>query len=124
MKKIKSIIISILLFLVSHQSLYAANIAPAQTVCENGIDTAIGCLPLVSLNSWASIFLKIGIGLGGGIATFMIIYAGFMIITSTGDPARLKAGQELLTSAVAGVIMLIFSMFILRIVGGSILGII
>jgi hypothetical protein len=66
--------------------------------------------------------LKWAIGIGGGIAFLLIIYAGFMIMTSSGNPERLKAGQELLTSAVSGIILLIFSVFILKFIGIDILG--
>ena len=51
----------------------------------------------------------------------MIISASFMIITSSGNPDRLKAGQELLTSAIMGLIMIIFSVFVLRVIGVDIL---
>lgn len=43
-------------------------------------------------------------------------------MTASGDPERLKAGQELLTSAIAGLILLIFSIFILKFIGIDILG--
>ena len=62
-----------------------------------------------------------GIGIGGGIAFLLIVFAGFQILTSSGDPTRLKAGQELLTSAITGLIMLIFSVYILRLIGVDIL---
>jgi len=42
-------------------------------------------------------------------------------MSSSGNPDRLKAGQELMTSAIAGIIMLIFSVFILRVIGVDIL---
>ena len=45
-----------------------------------------------------------------------------MVMTSQGVPDRLKAGQELLTSAISGLIMLIFSVFILKFIGVDILG--
>ena len=44
-------------------------------------------------------------------------------MTSAGNPDKLRAGQELLTSAVSGLILLIFSVFILRTIGIDILGI-
>jgi hypothetical protein len=53
----------------------------------------------------------------------LILYAGFMLMTSTGNPERIKAGQELLTSAISGLILLIFSVFILNFIGINILGI-
>ncbi len=67
--------------------------------------------------------LKWAIGIGGGIAFLLIIYAGFMLMTSQGNPERLQAGKELMTSAISGLILLIFSIFILKVIGVDILGI-
>lgn len=89
----------------------------------NSIDTAIGCIPIGDQNALIGFFLKWGIGIGGGIAFILIIFAGFQIMTSRGDPNRLKAGQELMTSAIAGLLLLIFSLIILRIIGFDILNI-
>lgn len=102
------------------------NVAPTESpTCDggNGINTAIGCIPFNDTNALMGFILRWAIGIGGGIAFLLIIYAGFMIMTSSGNPERLKAGQELLTSAIAGIIMLIFSVFILRVIGINILGI-
>ncbi|MGA3291641.1 MAG: pilin [Candidatus Microgenomates bacterium] len=90
------------------------------TTC--GIQTAIGCIPISDSGSLLSFILKWAIGIGGGIAFLLMLYAGFMIMTASGDPERLKAGQELLTSAIAGLILLIFSIFILKFIGIDILG--
>jgi hypothetical protein len=87
------------------------------------IDTAIGCIPYGDQNSLIGFFLKWGLGIGGGIAFLLIVVAGFQITTSRGDPNRLKAGQELMTSAIAGLLLLIFSLIILNIIGGSIFNI-
>ena len=88
-----------------------------------GIDTAIGCIPVTDSNEFMAWMLKWAIGLGGGIAFLLIIYSGFIIMTSRGDPKRLVAGQELLTSAIMGLILLIFSVFLLKIVGVNLLDI-
>ncbi|MBI1863678.1 hypothetical protein HYS03_00480, partial [Candidatus Woesebacteria bacterium] len=65
----------------------------------------------------------ISLGLGGGIATLLIIYAGFIMTTSTGDPKRLQAGKELLGAAIGGLMLLIFAVFVLRLLGVNILGV-
>lgn len=92
--------------------------------CGDGnINTAIGCIPFSNPTEFSAFILKWAIGIGGGIAFLLIAYAGIMITTSSGNPDRLKAGQELLTSAISGLIMLVFSIFILRIIGVDILGI-
>lgn len=93
--------------------------------CSGGdtfINTAIGCIPFGSKEAFLGFILKWAVGIGGGIAFLLIIYAGFMIMTSAGNPERLKAGQELLTSAISGLILLIFSVIILKIIGVDILG--
>jgi hypothetical protein len=91
--------------------------------CNNGsgINTAIGCIPITDQNALIGFFLKWALGIGGGIAFLLILVAGFQIMTSRGDPNRLKAGQELMTSAIAGILLLIFSLVILRIIGVDLL---
>lgn len=90
---------------------------------SGGIDTAIGCLNVLSSpEDFLGQLLGWGVGVGSGIAFILIVYAGFMIMTSAGNPERLKAGQELLTSAISGLILLIFSIFALRFIGMDILG--
>ena len=105
---------------------------PLPAICTpsgggTGIDTAIGCIPITDSSGKAdqnllvSFLLAWGIGIGGGIALLLIIYASIIIITSAGNPERLRAGKELLTAAIAGLLMLIFSVFLLRIIGVDIL---
>lgn len=122
------------IFLVSLLSLVLANFTLPQKIlaqsvfCGNGTDinTAIGCIPVLGDTTGAGFsgfLLKWAIGVGSGIAFLLILYSGFMIMTSTGNPERLKAGQELLTSAISGILFLIFSIFILNVIGVNILGI-
>jgi len=93
-------------------------------LCNNSsIDTAIGCIPFDSESNFIGFILSWAIGIGGGVAFIMMLFAGFQIMTSAGNPDRLRAGQELLTSAIAGLILLVFSVFILRVIGIDILGI-
>lgn len=100
-------------------------ISLAQLGCKenaNAIDTAIGCISVLdSQEAFLGDILKWAVGVGGGIAFLLIVYASFMIMTSAGNPERLKAGQELLTSAISGLILLIFSVFILKFIGVDIL---
>lgn len=114
-------------------SLYTpkSSLAASQTTnsgglfCGSGqteISTAIGCIPVLSdQNRFLSFVLGWAIGIGGGIAFLLIVYAGFLIMSSAGNPDRLKAGQELMTSAISGLVLLIFSVFILNFIGVKIL---
>ena len=88
---------------------------------DNGINTAIGCIPINDSSALIGFILRWAIGIGGGIAFILILVAGFQIMTSRGDPQRLQAGKELLTSAIAGLLLIIFSVFILQLIGVNIL---
>jgi hypothetical protein len=90
---------------------------------STSIDTAIGCIPYDSFTGLMGFILGWGIGIGGGIAFILIVVAGFQMMTSSGDPRKLQAAHELLGSAITGLIMLVFSVFILRLIGVSIFGI-
>ena len=89
---------------------------------RQSIDTAIGCIPVSNTTSFVTFILKWAFGIGGGIAFLLIVLASFQIMTSSGDPKKLQAGKELLTSAISGLLLLIFSVFILKVIGIDILG--
>jgi len=90
---------------------------------ENGNSyTAIGCIDTSSTSNFIKKILTIALGMGGGIAFLLILFGGFQIMTSTGNPEKLQAGQELISGAVAGLMMIMFSVFLLRLIGVDILG--
>jgi hypothetical protein len=97
------------------------NLSNPELCGPSDIDTAIGCIPVGDLNALATFILRWGAGIGGGVAFVLIIYATILIITSTGNPHKLQAGKELLSAAIAGLLLLIFSVFVLRLIGVDIL---
>lgn len=84
--------------------------------------TALGCIP-TDPSQFISQILGIGIGIGGGIAFLLILFGGFQILTSAGNPEHLNAGKELVTSAITGLLIIIFSIFLLRLIGVNIFAI-
>lgn len=84
--------------------------------------TAIGCIPADS-GGFITKFLTLGIGIAGGIGFILILVGGFQIMTSAGNPEQLNAGRELVGSAIAGLLVTIFAVFILRVIGVDILSI-
>ena len=63
--------------------------------------------------------LKWAFGLGGGIALIIMIFGAFQIITSAGDPDKLKAGKEIIGAAVAGLLLIILAVFLLQFIIGA-----
>lgn len=89
---------------------------------NNGIMTAIGCVE-TSPDAFIRKFFSIALGIAGGIAFLMILLGGLQIQMSTGDPKKLQQGREMIEGAIIGLLMIIFSIFILRVIGINILGI-
>ena len=87
---------------------------------NNGVWTAIGCIPTTPQGIF-SVAFTFGIGIAGGIAFLLILFGGFQVLTSAGNPEQLNGGQELISSAVAGLLLIIFSIFLLKLIGYDIL---
>lgn len=89
---------------------------------EKGIKTSFGCIP-ISISGLTRFIFRIALGIGGGIAFLLIIFGGVNMMMSTGDPKKLQESKELLTSAIVGLLLILFSVFILRLIGYNILAI-
>ncbi len=85
-----------------------------------GVYTAFGCIE-TDPQKFIEKILKIAMGIAGGIAFLMIVYGGFTIMTSSGNPERLTQGKEIVTSAIAGLLLIVFSVILLKIIGVDIL---
>ena len=94
----------------------------------SGVKTAIGCVPVdffgtgPSGNSFVGALIRVSIGLGSGFALIMMLYGTFTIISSAGSPDKLKLGQEIITSAVMGLIFIVLSTVLMNFIGINILG--
>lgn len=91
--------------------------------CANkgGVWTGIGCVYTDLRSFIQETVFKLGIGLAGGFALLCIIYAAFQMQSSQGNPEKLKKAQEMITSCIMGLMLIIFSVFILRLIGVNIL---
>jgi len=78
--------------------------------------TALGCLPTEPAD-FVAWLLSAAIKIGGGIAFLLMLYGGFQIMTSTGNPEKLSQGKSIITSAVIGLLFIIFAVLLLKIIG-------
>lgn len=104
---------------------FAGSKQPECEACMGAGDkawTAIGCID-TKPDLFIKKFITFGAGLAGGIAFLLILFGGFQVMTSTGNPEKLNAGKELVVSAITGLLLVIFSIFLLKIIGYNILGI-
>lgn len=91
--------------------------------CANGggVYSGIGCIKTDLSQFVQETLFGLGIGLAGVLALLCIIYAAFQMQSSQGNPEKLKKAQELITSCIMGLMLIIFSVFILRLIGVNIL---
>jgi hypothetical protein len=87
---------------------------------EGGVWTAVGCIPQTS-EGIISTIMEIGLIIAGAIVLIMILVGAFMLSTSQGDPKKTQEAKELITSAIIGLLFIVFSVTILQFIGVSII---
>lgn len=88
---------------------------------DGGVWTGIGCLQMDTTKFIQTNVLGLGVGLAGVAAFICIIYSAFILQTSQGNPERIKKAREYLTNCIIGLLIIIGSIFLLRLVGVTIL---
>jgi hypothetical protein len=87
---------------------------------QGGVWTGIGCTDTTPSGLITGL-IRIVYGVMGGVALVMLIYAGVMY--QTGNEANVKRARETIIQTVTGLIVLTFSILILRIIGINVLDI-
>lgn len=119
-KTIRLTIVIIILFLIIG-ALYPIRSVYAQ--CLGGIcKTAIGDMRVDPAGFTQDIFDK-SMLVAGGISFLLMLSGAFKFLTSAGDPQKLQEATDIIMSAIAGLLLIVFSVFILRLLGRDILGI-
>lgn len=84
------------------------------------IKTAIGCIH-TNPAEFVKDFLTFIVTISGGLAFLMMLLGAFGMLTSAGNPEALNAGRERLTSAIIGLLFVIFAILLMQIIGVGIL---
>lgn len=88
----------------------------------SGIQTGIGCIK-TSVSDFVKSIFGIVLSLAGGVALLLIIYSGYRMVVSAGNPEALQGARETITAAIIGLLFIIFAFVILQIIGVDILNI-
>ncbi len=86
-----------------------------------GVWTALGCVEYTFGKFIQDVVFGFGLRFAMAITFFCIIYGALQLQLSRGDAARIKKAQELITSCISGLMLIIFSIFILRVIGVDLL---
>ena len=87
------------------------------------LNTAIGCITVSDPGGMVAFYLRWGMGIIGGLAFVMVIYSSYLIIVSQGDRNRITQGKRLLGAAIIGLLLFLFSAYLLYYLGYNVLGI-
>jgi len=121
--------------LIPHTTAYAQEPQAGEVICkgsdadkckscfdDGGAWTAVGCIGRGGEpGDFIQWMISLGTGVGGGIAFLLILVSGFQTIVSAGNPEKLHAAKELMTAAISGLLLIIFSVLLLKIIGIDIL---
>ena len=86
-----------------------------------GIMTALGCIETTTAG-FINTFLTFAMGIAGGIAFLMMVFGAIRILTAAGNPESINSGREIIISALTGLLFIIFSVFLLHLIGIDIFG--
>lgn len=123
MKKFLPIIFSILLY-------YATSISPTginaqspipSTACKlDEIQTDFGCFPNDPIG-FVQKFYGLGVIFAAGLSLLVLIWGGYTILTSRGEPAQLNVGKSYIIYAIVGLLLAIFGYVFLAFIAGDLL---
>lgn len=96
------------------------NIFTPVTCGEGSLGTALGCLPY-EYQPFVTALLRFLVGISGGISLAVMLTGVFRLMTSSGDPKQVQSGRDLFSAGIAGLLFVIFSVSLLRLVAADIL---
>ncbi len=82
--------------------------------------TVAGCLS-TKPELFVKSILSIVFAVSGGLAFLAFIAGSAMVLTSSGDPEKLNNGKSIVVSSIFGLLLILFSVFLLKFVGVDIL---
>lgn len=121
--KINAFLTSLVLFSLGITPVFAASpTSDTSILCDDGVsvNTAFGCVP-VELDKFIAWLLPYVFGIGGTIAFILMIVGFIQMTTSQGDPKAVQGAKETITSAIVGLLICIFAIFLLRLITVNIL---
>ncbi|MCL5438959.1 MAG: hypothetical protein M1268_03145 [Patescibacteria group bacterium] len=86
------------------------------------IQTDLGCISTDPVK-FVSKFYGLGLGLIGGVSLLFIIYGGYLIMTSRGNPIQLNEGKSFIFYAIIGLLLAIFGFVFIQLIAVDVLNI-
>ncbi|MCX6808317.1 MAG: hypothetical protein NTW50_01450 [Candidatus Berkelbacteria bacterium] len=88
--------------------------ATGVAICPDGSSSCAGGY---DFSSYVQAIYKFSIELGGSLTVLMLVYAGYIYLTSQGDTSKINSAKEILTGTLLGFVLLMSAGLILRFIG-------
>ena len=79
------------------------------------IQTDFGCFPNDPIG-FSQAFYGVGLGFVAGVALLALIFGGYTVLTSRGEPQRLNVGKSYIFYAISGLLLAIFGYVFIEVV--------
>jgi len=100
--------------------IYAHAAGPQECNGGKGIETALGCMS-VDTQGFTGQLLGFLAGTAGAISLVVMLAATIQIMTGGDNAEQVKKGKELFTGAITGLLFIVFSVTLLKIIAGDII---
>ncbi len=84
--------------------------------------TVFGCVA-TDAGGFSDFFLRFFTSVVGGLAFLGMVYGGLKVMLARGEPDAIREGKRYLYGSILGLLVVLFSVFIIRMIGGTILNI-
>ena len=93
---------------------------PGSSDTNPQISTGLGCIS-TSTSGFSTELFKFLAGIAGAISLVIMLIATIQIMTGGDNAEQVKKGKELFTGAITGLLFIIFSVTLLKIIAGDII---
>lgn len=87
---------------------------------KGGFWTGLGCIG-TDPASFSQSMVGYGLSIGGSFSLLCIFYAAFVLQTSRGNPEKIKKAKENLRACITGLLLIVFSILIVKVIGVDLL---
>lgn len=86
----------------------------------NEVATELGCFPNDPVG-FIQKFYGVGLSLIGMVGLLFLIYGGYHVLTSGGNPEKLQKGKEYIMYAIIGIMLAVLGFVFIQFIAGAIL---
>ena len=90
------------------------------TCTATQMNTDFGCIPMDPV-AFVQKFYGIGLGLIGGVAVLFIIYGGYLLLVSKGNPIGVEKGKQYIMYSIIGILFAVFGFVFVQLIAVDIL---